>query len=359
VTVAGGREGDAVTPSHSAIFPGVRVGGRWLNLVWTLPIAVLLLVAAFGIATLVRTLPEVQEFVARYPGTVVPAAAQGFPAWVGWQHFLNFLFLVPMARAGLQVWAGRPRAYWRRPATPGSDWLRMQEAYPRTDGWSMRDDAVGLPSGIGLPGKRLSTGLARWWHLGISLLWVLNGAVFYVLLFTTGQWTRIVPTSLEVFPHALSALVQYLSLDFPVQDSWVAYNSLQLLAYFVTVFVAAPLAVLTGILHSPAIAKRLKTTNSRFANGEVVRSVHLLVLAYFVVFVILHVTLVLLTGALENFNHITLSTSGTGWAGLALMAVQVLVVGVIWAVSSPVTLRFPAAVHAVGARLLGPINKLF
>ena len=51
------------------------------------------------------------------------------------------------------------------------------------------------------------------------------------------------PTSWDVFPNALSVLIQYLSLDWPAENGWVAYNGLQLIAYFVTVFIAAPLAL--------------------------------------------------------------------------------------------------------------------
>jgi hypothetical protein len=54
--------------------------------------------------------------------------------------------------------------------------------------WTAKDDSVALPGQLGLPGIRHSIGLARWWHLGVDVLWLLNGAVFYVLLFATGQW---------------------------------------------------------------------------------------------------------------------------------------------------------------------------
>ena len=37
---------------------------------------------------------------------------------------------------------------------------------------------------------------------GCDSLWLLNGLVFYVLLFTTGQWRRVVPTTWAVFPNA-------------------------------------------------------------------------------------------------------------------------------------------------------------
>ena len=64
-----------------------------------------------------------------------------------------------------------------------------------------------------------------------------------MVLFVTGQWMRIVPTSWDVFPNAVSAALQYVSLDWPTENGWVNYNALQLLAYFTTVFIAAPLAI--------------------------------------------------------------------------------------------------------------------
>ena len=137
----------------------------------------------------------------------------------------------------------------------------------------------------------------------------------------------------------------------------MAYNGLQLLTYFITVFVAAPLAVVTGVMHSPRIAKR--TANSRLVNAEVVRSVHVLVLGWFIVFTIAHVSLVLVTGAFENLNHITLGTEGSGPAGFILFAIAVLVGAVVWAIMSPLTSKYPNAVQKGSARLLGPLGKFY
>jgi methionine sulfoxide reductase catalytic subunit len=344
-------------PSVTAVIPRLRFGRRWFNLIWTLPLAAFAFAVIIAVCIALRTTPAVQAFIEQYPGSVPNDAPEGFPVWLRWQHFLNAIFLVPIVRAGIQLWAGRPRLYWRAPAAKGRDWLRIQRAMPAENGWAMRDDAVGLHPQLGLPGKRLSGGLAHWWHLAVTFLWVVNGILFYVLIFVTGQWMRIVPTSWDVFPHALSAVIQYGSLDFPTQDSWVAYNGVQLLTYFITVFIAAPLAVITGILHAPSMAKRF--AGSRFLNVEVVRSVHVLVLAYFIVFVIAHVSLVLLTGATANLNHITLGTQDSGWAGFTLFAIAVVVGGVVWALLSPLTLRFPNAVQKTGAKLLGPIGRWF
>ena len=104
--------------------------------------------------------------------------------------------------------------------------------------WTSKDDSVTIPGWLGIPGVRHSIGLARWWHFSVLLLWTINGIAFYVLLFATGQWLRLVPVTWEVFPSALSTAIQYASLNFPVESSWTHYNGLQQLSYFITVFIA-------------------------------------------------------------------------------------------------------------------------
>ena len=111
------------------------------------------------------------------------------------------------------------------------------------------------------------------------------------------------PTSWQVFPDALSVLIQYLSLDWPADHGWAAYNGLQLLAYFVTVFVAAPLALVTGLGMSPALSTRFKRI-SKPLSIQAARSLHFLVLCWFLFFIVMHVTLVFTTGLLRNLNHI-------------------------------------------------------
>ena len=78
---------------------------------------------------------------------------------------------------------------------------------------------------------------------------MLNGIAFYVLLFATDQWRRVVPLTWEVFPNALSTAIQYASLDFPVDQVWTRYNGLQQLSYLITVFIAANLRALNVTPH--------------------------------------------------------------------------------------------------------------
>ncbi|WP_258073726.1 cytochrome b/b6 domain-containing protein [Arthrobacter sp. 08Y14] len=261
------------------------------------------LLAAAALAVLFArwlvSLDSVQDFLTRYPGeTHLPEGAPvGLPVWLGWQHFFNAFFLVLIIRTGWQV-----RTQKRPPAT----WVRNN---------------TGLIKTKNAPQK---ISLTLWAHLTFDALWILNGLVFVILLFATGQWMRVVPTSWEVFPNAVSAALQYLSLDWPLENGWVNYNSLQMLAYFVTIFIAAPLAALTGIRMSGAWPKNATRLN-RIYPVEWARAVHFPVMLYFVLFVISHVALVFATGALRNLNHMYASQDSSGWAGFWIFFVSLVV----------------------------------
>jgi thiosulfate reductase cytochrome b subunit len=185
--------------------------------------------------------------------------------------------------------------------------------------------------------------LARWWHFSLDTFWVLNGVVFYILMFFTGQWHRLAPVSWELVPNAVSVALQYFSLDFPPSSGWAQYNALQMLAYFTTVFVAAPLALITGFLQSPAVATKLSSGRGIF-NRQVARTVHFIVLLYFISFIATHVVMVFITGAVVNLNHITRGVDAADWSGVMLFAIGISIIVVLWIAATPFTLRFPRVV---------------
>lgn len=349
-----------------ARIPQVRLGRSWITTLWLVPIAVAGGVVAVLVARQLRTVDWVQSFIANHPGTsaaVAPPVEQGFPWWLRWQHYFNAVLMLFIIRSGLQILADHPRLYLDAGSRPGREWFRMRGPVPsdgrhpddRSKRWTAKDDSVGLPSWLGLPGIRHSIGLARWWHLGSDTLWLINGAVFYILLFASGQWARIVPRSLEVFPDALSTAIQYASLDFPTDRGFTQYNGLQLLAYFLTVFVAAPLAFATGLLQAPAIAARFGLAAGRL-NRQVARTVHFAVLAWMVVFIAMHTAMVFATGAVRNLNHITLGTDTTSSWALLLYGVGMAVIVGLWLAASPFTLRHPGLVQRAGRSLIGWIK---
>ncbi|CAN7424318.1 cytochrome b/b6 domain-containing protein [Microbacterium sp. LjRoot45] len=302
----------------------VRVGpftrGQWIGAL-LVGGAGLLLAAGMAVALVrvILSLPAMQDFLAAYPGEyhLPDAAPVGIPAWIGWQHFFNAFFMLLIIRTGLQIRTEkRPTVFWT----------------PRRD-------------------RKGKTSLTIWFHQALDLLWLVNGVIFVVLLFATGQWMRIVPTSWEVFPNALSAVLQYVSLDWPTENGWVNYNSLQQLAYFTTVFVAAPLAAVTGFRMGGLWPKKNARLNAAYPI-EWARKVHFPVMLYFVAFIVVHVALVFATGALRNLNHMYAAQGSVdgvayadNWAGFWIFVASVAVMVGGWIAARPL--------------VIAPIAKLF
>ncbi|WP_111720667.1 molybdopterin-dependent oxidoreductase [Homoserinimonas sp. OAct 916] len=348
-------------PAQYGVAPRIRIGrSKWFNLLWFIPIGFVLLIAAIAVARGLRTVPAVQDFLITYPGTSeLPAwAPVGFPAWVGWQHFLNAFMIFFIIRSGWQILADHPRLYWTRHSGPGKNWFRMQKPIPPNPLYTAKEDSISLPSAVGLPGRRHTIGLARWWHLGMDTLFLANGIIFYILIFSTGQWVRLVPLHWDVIPNSISVAIQYLSMDWPLETGWTNYNGLQLIAYFITVFIAAPLALITGLGMSPALSTKFRWV-SRVLSIQVARSLHFFVMLWFVGFIIIHVTLVMATGALQNLNHMYAMRNDDSWAGFWIFTASMVVIVVAWVAATPVTYRYPRMIQKIGYALIGPAQRLF
>jgi thiosulfate reductase cytochrome b subunit len=279
-------------------FPAAGRTGRALRAVLAIVFGAMTLSA---VAFAVRAQPAVQEFLVRYPGVIAPTpdAPTGIPVWLNVTHFLNILFLMLIIRTALSIRSKkRPSAF----VTP-------------------RRGVFGqLPRRIGIN---------VWMHNTVDLLWILNGVVYIVLLFATGQWVRIVPTTWDVIPNAASALIQYLTFTWPVENPWVVYNSLQVLSYFGVVFVLAPLAILTGVRLSsawPLDAPRL----NRVLPEQPIRRLHGLVLFAFMAFIVVHVSLVLFTGAVQNLNVMFAARDDLSLVGTIIFIASLAVLAGVW-----------------------------
>ncbi len=279
---------------------------------WLIPTALALLVVGVLVGHSLVTAPALTQFFARYPGvTPLPEGAPvGIPAWLAWLHFLNSLFLLFIVRSGLRIFSKqRPPAFWTRNNTG-------------------RIRTKGAP-------RRLS--LHVWWHLVNDSLWVAVGILYVVLLFTSGHWVRMIPTSWDILPNAVSAGIQYLSLSWPVHDGWTNYNSLQVLFYFATTFIAAPVAIITGLRLSPTWSLRWSRPSGLLSEPWA-RRVHVWTLYYFIGFTIVHLGLVLATDALRNLNTMYAVRDDHSWIGLGVFALSVVVMAVLWVSASSANL---------------------
>ena len=149
-------------PPQEGVAPLIRLGSRWINVLWAVPLVVVLGIIGIAVCQQLRTMPGVQAFIARYPGGTPSSAAvySGFPLWLRLLHFFNFFLMMFIIRAGIQILADHPRLYWRRDCTPGTDWFRFQHEVPKDRVWTSKDDSVTIPKWLGVPGVRHSIGFA-------------------------------------------------------------------------------------------------------------------------------------------------------------------------------------------------------
>lgn len=168
------------------------------------------------------------------------------------------------------------------------------------------DEAVTIPSWIGLPGGHHTLGLARHWHFLSVLFWICNGLVYVGLLFSTNNWGRLIPTSPQILPEAWHTLMIYLSFHTPPLSAFHPYDALQQLAYAGLIFIVTPMTIFTGLALSPAISAQFPWYPRLFGGRQKARSFHFLCMAAYLAFIVIHVSLVFLIYFSRNINHITL-----------------------------------------------------
>lgn len=293
--------------------------------------------------------------------TVAATRPEGFPWWLCLTHWINFFFLVLIIRSGLSILADHPRLYWNNGCTPNSEWIRFTPIKVPVDGtYTAKEDARYLNPVIGLPGYRHTVGIARAWHFLNVPFFVLNGLVFIILLFCTDQWKRIVPTSWDILPNAWNIFVHYATFNFPVEpNGFYQYNALQQLSYFTVVFLFAPLSMLSGLAMSPAIENRFHWLPKLFGNRQGARSIHFLVMLGYILFLVVHVAMVCMTGLTRNLNHITVGTdSSSNYTGLIIVVGIIVFVLAFGVFAHWISWRRPRLLQRADAAINGNLWKL-
>jgi thiosulfate reductase cytochrome b subunit len=223
--------------------------------------------------------------------------------------------------------------------------------------WTGKDDARYISPLIGLPGYKHTIGMARSWHFLNVYGFVLTGISFVVGLCTTDQWLRLVPTSPTILVEAWATFVHYATFTLPPEpNGFYDYNALQQLAYFAPVFIMAPLSILTGMAMSPALVNRMPWFAKMFGGRQSARSIHFLLLVGFLAFLVVHVSLVVLTGFVRNMNHIVLGRDETSPVGLWLGLTGIAVVITVWILSHHVAWKYPRKVQHLQKAISQPVR---
>ena len=347
--------------AHRAVhYPPDRRFRIWIrpSILGATAILVLGLIAASWIEVAVAGLPQIPAVPQIQPNNF--AGPHGFPVWLRYCHFFSFLFVMLLIRSGLSILYDHPRLYFNDGCTPGSEWIRFTAIKVPTDRiWTAKDDARYISPLVGTPGYRHTIGIARVWHFINVHGFIATGIIFIGLLLSTDQWKRIVPSSLTVLLQAWNTFVHYATFHLPPEpNGFYGYNALQQIAYFTVVFVFGPLAILTGLAMSPAVVNRFSWYPRIFGGRQCARSIHFLNMLGFVGFLVVHVTLVVITGFQRNMNHIVMGTDDRSPVGMWLGFVGIAVVVLSWFVAHYLSWRHPRGLQHALKTITYPMQLL-
>lgn len=233
-------------------------------------------------------------------------------------HWVNVFAFVFLLMSGLQIFNAHPALYWGQQSHFAHPFLSMTASDtdpPRgitsiaghafdTTGWlglskvNGQPQERGFPSFVTWPGEQdLATG--RSWHFFFAWLLVINGFIYVVSGLLSRHFARDLWPSLADIRNIPHSVVEHMRLHFPHHRD---YNVLQKLAYLSAGLVALPLMVLTGLTMSPGIDAAFPWLLELFGGRQSARSIHFITAMALVLFVIVHIVMVLLSGVFNNLR---------------------------------------------------------
>jgi thiosulfate reductase cytochrome b subunit len=245
-------------------------------------------------------------------------------------HWINVLCILVLVMSGMQIFNAHPALYWGARSTFDDPLLAMR-AEPTNSGAigvttilgakfnttgvlglstdaNGRLAALGFPSWATIPSYRdLATG--RRWHFFFAWLFVVNGLVYVVAsLLGRHVWRDLVPSRTQLRQIG-PTIVHHLRLRF---DHSRDYNVLQKLSYLVMIFIILPLVILAGLAMSPGLDAAFPWLVDLFGGRQSARTVHFIAATTIVLFVLVHVGMVLISGVWNNLRSMVTGRYAVG-----------------------------------------------
>ena len=97
-------------------------------------------------------------------------------------------------------------------------------------------------------------------------------------------------------------IINHARLRFAKGEDAKHYNGIQRMTYFIVIFVLGPLIVLTGLTMSPTMDSAFPFLPWIFGGRQSARTIHFLCAFSFLAFFIVHMIMVVLSGAWNNLR---------------------------------------------------------
>jgi thiosulfate reductase cytochrome b subunit len=164
-----------------------------------------------------------------------------------------------------------------------------------------RQVVKGFPSWITLPSFPWLA-MARHWHFFFAWLLVINGCVYLAFsAFSRHLAHDLLPTWLD-WRSVGRSIIDHVRFRHPTGVAATRYNVLQKVAYLSVIFVLVPLMILTGWAMSPRLDSLQPGWIELLGGRQSARTLHFVVAWTLVLFVLVHVFEVLVSGVWNNLR---------------------------------------------------------
>ena len=264
---------------------------------------------------------------------VTPAASAARPGALYYRHtlpvrimhWINVIALTVLFMSGLQIFNAYPVVHFGQASYDGTPhaleigarmgddgqphgFTRIYGKEFDTTGWlGLVKDSDGewiastFPQWMMLPGPQWLS-MARLWHFFFAWVFVLNGLAFVVYAIASRHLTRdLVPDRGEL--RGIGASIRdHLRFRHATGEAAKRYNVLQKLAYLAVVFFLLPLTVIMGFGMSPWLNSVLAGWVELVGGRQSARSIHFIIAWLLVMFVLIHLFQVIVTGVWNNLR---------------------------------------------------------
>ena len=243
-------------------------------------------------------------------------------------HWVNVVCLTALLMSGLQIFNARPQLDFGHATNftdpPMAIGAAQKDGQPRgfvrvgshtfdttgVLGLSQLDGRLtqrAFPAWATLPSYQdLGTGRAI--HFVFAWAFVLNGVVYLLWGLLTGHLRRdFVPTRRQ-WRNIGREVIDHARLRFPRGEEARRYNAIQKITYFLVALVILPVLVVAGWTMSPGLDATFPFLVDLFGGRQTARSVHFILAWALVLFVLVHVALVIVSGLFNNMRSMI-----TGW----------------------------------------------
>lgn len=240
-------------------------------------------------------------------------------------HWLNVICLSVLLLSGLQIFNAHPELYWGHYGADGDPSVLTigssgqgedMRGFVRIAGVEVPTTGVlGVSTFEGDPTPRASPAWAtipsfqdlatgRRWHFFFAWLFLVNGIFYLGFSVLTGHFRRdLAPTRRDLSPrHLWHEILDHARLRFPEGEQARHYNVLQKLTYLAVIVILLPTMLLTGLTMSPGFDAIVPSLVDVFGGRQSARTIHFMTATLLVLFVLVHVAMVVLSGTWNNMR---------------------------------------------------------